>query len=314
MNLITGATGFIGKSLLNYLIESGIHTVAAVRVKPNNWSIKCPLFEVGEIGPETNWSDVLIGIDSVIHTAARVHVMNDMSINPLLDFRRVNVEGTLNLARQAAKAGVKKFIFLSSIKVNGESTQKGKPFTDSDKPCPEDPYGISKYEAEEGLRLIARNTAMKVTIIRPVLVYGPGVKGNFLSLIQLQKMGFPLPLGAIRNSRSFISLDNLINFIELCLIHPAAGNQTFLVGDGEDISLTELLQLTASVMNIKSRLIPVPMGLIGLGARFLGREDLAKRLCSNLQIDITRTKELLGWTPPLSVKDGLKRACFNKAE
>lgn len=288
--------------------------VAAVRIRPNNWSIECPLFEVGEIGPETDWSDALLGIDSIIHTAARVHVMNDMSINPLLEFRKVNVEGTLNLARQAAKAGVKKFIFLSSIKVNGESTQKGKPFTDSDMPCPEDHYGISKYEAEEGLRLIANNTAMKVTIIRPVLVYGLGVKGNFLSLIRLQKMGFPLPLGAIRNSRSFISLDNLINFIEVCLHHPAADNQTFLVSDGEDISVTQLLQLTALVMNIKSRLIPVPISIIRFGARLLGREIVAARLCGNLQVDISKAQELLGWTPPLSVKDGLMRIYCNKAE
>lgn len=305
INLITGATGFVGNGLLHHLIERGFLAVAAVRVRPKNWSIKCPLFEIGEIGPETDWSAALFGINSVIHTAARVHVMNDLSINPLVEFRKVNVDGTLNLARQAAQTGVKHFIFLSSIKVNGESTQKGQPFSDSDMPSPEDPYGISKYEAEEGLRLIAKNTAMKVTIIRPALIYGPGVKGNFLSLIRLQKMGFPLPLGAIHNARSFISLGNLINFLEVCIYHPRAWNQTFLVSDGEDISVTQLLQLTASAMNIQSRLIPVPVSLIRFAAKLLGKEDLVSRLCGNLQVDISKAQELLKWTPPLSIRDGL---------
>jgi nucleoside-diphosphate-sugar epimerase len=288
--------------------------VAAVRIKPKNWPIKCPIFDVGEIGPSTDWSDALFGINSVIHTAARVHVVNDSSSNPLEEFRKVNVEGTLNLARQSARAGVKKFIFLSSVKVNGEFTQKGQRFTESDAPRPEDPYGISKHEAEEGLRLIAKNTAMKVIIIRPVLVYGPGVKGNLLSLISLQKLGIPLPLGAIQNSRSFVSLYNLINFIEVCLSHPAAENQTFLVSDGEDISVTQLLKITASIMNIKSRLIPVPVNLIWFVARLLGRKNIAIRLCGNLQVDISKARGLLGWNPPLGIKNGLMLTCRHELE
>ena len=280
---------------------------------PDRWHGKCPVVEVGDIGPDTDWTSALIGIESIIHTAARVHITNELSLDPLTDFRRVNVDGTLGLARQAAKAGVKKFIFLSSIKVNGEFTKDGEPFTEESPLCPEDSYGISKLEAEQGLRNIAEISDMKIIIIRPVLVYGPGVKGNFLSLIRLIKLGIPLPFGAINNARSFIALDNLIDFILVCLNHPVAENKTFIVSDGEDISTLELIQILSSAVKVKSRIIPIPISIILFVARLLGRVDIARRLCCNLQVDISKAEKLLGWTPPMNIRDGLVRAIAQAA-
>lgn len=296
------------------MIKDKFCPIAAVRVSPDTWLKKCPVVEVGEIDATTDWSSALVGIESIIHTAARVHVMNEFAIDPLAEFRKVNVDGTLNLARQAAKVGVKKFIFLSSIKVNGESTQQGVPFTESDLPHPEDPYGKSKLEAEDGLRIIAKQTKMKVVIIRPVLVYGPGVKGNFELIIRCLKKRVPLPLGAINNSRSFISLDNLIDFILTCLQSSAAENQTFLVSDGDDISTTQLLRLVAFAINIKARLFPVPIFIILLGASLLGKKSSARRLCGNLEVDIHKARELLGWNPPNSVRKSLVFAFSKKVE
>ena len=244
-----------------------------------------------------------------MHLAARVHVMNDKNPDPLAEFRRVNVEATANLARQAAAAGVKRFVFLSSVKVNGEFTEAGQPFTADDAPAPEDPYGVSKHEAEELLRQIAAETGMEVVIIRPPLVYGPGVKANFQSMMRWLARGVPLPLAAVtENRRSLVALDNLVDLIVTCLNHPAAANQTFLVSDGEDISTAELLNRMGAAMGKPARLFYLPPTLLKLGASVLKRPGIYQRLCGSLQLDIAKTRQLLGWTPPVSVDEGLRRA------
>jgi len=305
--LVTGASGFVGRSLVTRLAARG-----SVRV-----ALRRPLSEAlpagvevaqAELAPDEDWSGALPGVHAVVHCAARVHVMNDQSENPLAEFRRVNVDGTIRLARQAALAGVRRFIFLSSIKVNGEQTRPGAPFVADQTPNPEDFYGISKMEAEEGLRLLARETGMEVVIIRPPLVYGPGVKANFLAMMRWLKRGIPLPLGAVtENRRSLVALDNLVDLIVNCLDHPAAANQTFLVSDGESLSTAALLRRMGVALGRPARLIPVPVPLLQMGAALLGKRDMAQRLCGSLEVDIGKTRELLGWTPPISVDEGLRR-------
>jgi len=264
-------------------------------------------FSVRGVDRDTDWVEALFGVGTVIHCAARVHVMDEPTAYPLTEFRRVNVDGTLNLARQAATAGVRRFVFLSSIKVNGEGTVLECPYREDDQPAPLDPYGISKYEAEEGLLALAAETGMQVVIIRPVLVYGPGVKANFLSMMRWLSRGIPLPFGAIHNKRSLVALDNLVDLIVTCIDHPAAANQVFLVSDGEDLSTTDLLRRMASALGKPARLLPVPAWLLEFGARLLCKQDLAQRLCGSLQVDISKTRELLGWTPPVSVDEGLRK-------
>jgi len=249
----------------------------------------------------------LDGIDTIIHCAARVHVMSEQALDPFLEFRKVNVHATLSLARQAAAAGVRRFIFISSIKVNGETTVAGGSFYPSDVPAPEDPYAISKLEAERGLMQLAHETGMEVVVIRPPMVYGPGVKGNFASLIKLIAKGLPLPLGAIHNKRSLVAIDNLVDLIIRCIDHPAAANQVFLAGDGEDLSTAELVSSVAEAMGRSVRLIPVPVSLLSLAATLLGKQEVARRLLGSLQVDISKTREVLGWEPPVSVKEGLRR-------
>lgn len=302
MILVTGGNGFIGRILVSSLTEQGRAVRCAVRS-----ALLADAVAVGDIGPETDWSAALVGVNCVVHTAARVHVMKESVGDPLAAFRQVNVEGTLNLACQAAEAGVRRFIYLSSIKVNGEQTQPGQPFTEDDVPAPLDPYGISKHEAEERLRNLAQKTGMEVVIIRPPLVYGPGVKANFLNMMHWLHKGVPLPFASINNRRSLVALDNLVDFIIACLDHPAAANQAFLVSDGEDLSTTELMRRTANAMGRPSRLIPIPVSLLKAGAALLGRRDMAQRLCSSLQVDITKARTLLGWTPPINVDEGLRR-------
>ncbi len=303
--LVTGANGFVGKSLCAALRSDG-HTLVAT-VRASNTKIDGgEQVVVGSIEGDTDWADALSGVAVVVHLAARVHVMNDKALDPLTEFRKVNVDGTLNLARQAAKAGVKRFIFISSIKVNGEHTVSGKPFTEDDLPSPQDAYGISKFEAEQGLLLIAQQTGLEVVIIRPPLVYGHGVKANFASMMRTVKRGIPLPLGAIHNKRSFVYVGNLVSLILRCADHPAVANQIFLVSDGCDLSTTELLRGCADALGVKARLLPIPQRLLELGAAFLGKKAVAQRLCGNLQVDITKARNLLGWEPPYSVAEGLR--------
>ena len=257
--LITGVNGFVGKTLGDELVTKGFNVNGAVRsVMSVDFPGAITKFVIKDIDSKTDWQKALEGVDVVIHLAARVHVMKDTAIDALAEFRRVNVEGTLNLARQAVEAGVQRFIFISSIKVNGEGTILGQPYTAEDQPAPVDPYGISKREAEDALRQLASETGMEVVIIRPPLIYGPGVKANFQSMMRWLDKGIPLPLGAIHNQRSLVALDNLIDLIVTCIHHPAAANQIFIAGDGEDLSTTELLQRMAAALGKKAWLIPVP--------------------------------------------------------
>jgi nucleoside-diphosphate-sugar epimerase len=306
--LVTGATGFVGSALLPVLLSQFDEVTAVGRRAQDKSHARLSSFGVGNINGATKWSTQLRGTDAVIHLAARVHVMRDTVSDPLTEFRRVNTEGTLNLARQAATAGVRLFIYLSSIKVNGETTVPNRPFTPNDLAAPQDPYGISKHEAEIGLSEIARTTGMQVIIIRPTLVYGKGAKGNFKSLMKLVARGLPLPLGSIHNLRSFVGIDNLVDFIVTCLEHPDAANETFMVSDGEDLSTPDLIRRMARAMNQPARLLPVPVWALKAGALLLGKGDAAQRLCGNLQVDISKSRELLGWRPPVSVDEGLRRA------
>ena len=305
--LVTGANGFVGRAVCTHSMVHGfcVHAVTRSRcVFPENVKNTVVLTMDGN----TLWNDALAGCQLVVHAAARVHVMSDKSENPLDEFRRVNVQGTLNLARQAAAAGVGRFVFISSVKVNGEATQPGNTFSADDAPAPLDAYGISKMEAEQGLRSIATETGMELVIIRPPLVYGPGVKANFASMMRWLKRGVPLPLGAIHNQRSLVALGNLVDLVVTCLTHPAAANQTFLVSDGQDVSTTALLRRMGQAMHRPARLIPVPAGLLMQAAGLVGKGDMAQRRCGSLQVDIEKTRRLLGWKPPLTLDQGLKKA------
>lgn len=302
---VTGGSGFVGSKV-----------VAAGRAL--GWD--CPFQSrtahqrrdsafVANIDANTDWKPALSHVDVVVHCAARVHQMTEFQKpeDVLESYREVNTLGTLNLARQSAKSGVKRFIFISSIKVNGEKTLTGESFKPDLTCSPKDPYGISKYEAEIGLRKIANETGMEVVIIRPPLVYGPGVKANFEAMMTLMNKGIPLPFGAINNQRSLVYIDNLVSLILTCCEHPGAVNKTFLVSDDEDVSTTRLMQQIAKSMGKPSRLIPVPQRLIELGARILGKSHLSDRLCGNLQLDITETLNTLSWKPPVSFEKGIQK-------
>ncbi len=297
MILVTGSTGFVGSSLCNDL-EAANHNV----IRSSQRLI------------EADWSQSLVDVEIVVHLAARVHMMHDNAANPLAEFRAINLAGTLNLARQSAAAGVKRFVFLSSIGVNGAVTSLNNPFTNHDIPAPHSYYAISKHEAEIGLRKIAAETGMEVVIIRPPLIYGKNAPGNFGSLLRIVKRGLPLPLGAVtQNRRSFVALDNLIDLIITCINHPNAANQTFLVSDNEDVSTTDLLRKMVLAQNVNnrlfsSRLIPVPVALLNLCAKLVGKQDIAQRLLGNLQVDISHTQKTLGWQPIISLDEGLRRA------
>lgn len=307
MILVTGATGFVGGNLCAELAHSGRSVVTVTRHFLPDIASNITNFQISDLAADTEWQQGLQGCEAVVHLAARVHMMRDEAADPLAEFRKINVQGTLNLARQAAEAGTQRFIYISSIKVNGEQTLSGQPFTEQDLPAPLDPYSISKYEAEEGLRKLAQKTGMEVVIIRPPLVYGPGVKANFLSMMRWLHKGVPLPLGAIHNQRSLVALDNLVDLIVTCIDHPSAANQTFLVSDGEDLSTTGLLRRMGLALDRPARLIPVPVFLLTAGAALVGRRDMAQRLCGSLQVDISKAQTLLGWKPPISVDEGLRR-------
>jgi UDP-glucose 4-epimerase len=304
--LVTGANGFVGKALVSSLLP--IRNVCGM---VRDLSINLPTDRVyvrGCLSEGEDYSRVLAGMDIVVHCAARVHVMSEISSNPLADYRKVNVDGTLRLASQAAESGIRRFIFLSSIKVNGEGTQINEPFIADQQPAPIDHYGVSKMEAEVGLRALAAKCDMEVVIIRPPLVYGPSVGGNFAAMLTWLQRGIPLPLANVCcNKRSLVALDNLIDLILTCLDHPGAANQTFLVSDGESLSTAELLRRMGSALGRPVHLIPAPVSWLKLGACLVGKPDLAQRLCGSLEVDITKTRDLLGWVPPISVDEGLRR-------
>jgi len=306
--LVTGATGFVGGNVASRLFFDKKYIVcAAVRHVSGKLPEKMAQVCVGELAANTDYSEVLKGMDSVIHCAARVHIMQDDAADPLAEFRKVNVVGTLNLAQQAAEAGVKRFVFISSVKVNGESTNHRPPFSPDDKHTPKDPYGLSKWEAEQGLFELARETGMEVVVIRPPLIYGLGVKANFQKMMEWVKKGVPLPLGAVKNQRSLVALDNLVDFIILCSTHPKAVNEVFLISDGEDISTTELLRKVAYAFGRKAWLIPVPVGFMTWIAKFFGKGDVANRLFGSLQVDSSKARGLLGWKPVITMDEQLKK-------
>lgn len=306
--LVTGASGFVGTALVQRLLQDpAAQIVAAARTPPTTgWSRVEPAL-TGDLGPQTDWRQPLADTEVVVHLAARVHVMHDQAVDPLAACRRVNVEGTLRLARQAIDAGVRRFVYLSSIKVNGEHTDAGQPFRADDHVTPNDPYGISKLEAEKGLRALAAGSGLQVVILRPPLVYGPGVRANFRSMMGWLRRGLPLPLGAVNNRRSLIALDNLCDLIAICTQHPAATGQTFLASDGEDVSTPELLLRLGAALGTPARLLPLPAGLLQRLLVILGQRSVAQRLCASLQVDIGPTRALLGWQPPLSLDEGLRR-------
>ncbi|MBN6775248.1 SDR family oxidoreductase [Pseudomonas granadensis] len=302
--LVTGATGFVGEAVVfRILLDKVYAPVAAVRGE-SRLSGLCDVvpFDLSA-GIEL---PALVQIDTVVHCAARVHVMSDSAADPLAKFREINVQGAVRLAHKAAESGVRRFVFISSIKVNGEATLPGMPFKADDQPAPVDPYGVSKCEAEERLREIGRETGMEIVIIRPPLVYGPGVKANFLSMMNWLRKGLPLPLGALRNQRSLVALGNLVDLIVTCIEHPAAANQTFLVSDGEDLSTTRLLRRMAAALDKRALLLPLPQILLQAAAQLMGKGDMAQRLCGSLQVDIDKTRLLLQWSPPVSVDKALK--------
>ncbi|WP_343722436.1 SDR family oxidoreductase [Herbaspirillum seropedicae] len=309
--LVTGASGFVGRALLSRLDSEGQHLLRAA-FRPSSETVmdreRIERTVISGLDPETDWSAALHNIEAVVHCAARVHVMNETASDPLAEFRRINLEGSLALARQAQQAGVQRFIFLSSIKVNGEQTRLGRPFTADDKPAPTDPYGISKMEAEQALLELGRTGKMQVVIIRPVLVYGPGVKANFLSMMRWLDKGMPLPLGGItQNRRSLVALDNLVDLITVCLAHPAAAGQVFLASDGEDLSTTGMLQRLGRALDKSPTLLPVPASWLTLAARLMGKKGIAQRLCGSLQVDISKNRELLGWSPPITVDAAFRK-------
>ncbi|HEY0125438.1 MAG TPA: NAD-dependent epimerase/dehydratase family protein [Rhizobium sp.] len=300
MILVTGATGFVGQALCAELSRR------QMVYRPVSRAPKPGFVAMGTFDGATDWSGALAGVETVVHLAARVHVMNDSSVDPLAAFRAANVSATVNLARQAARAGARRFIFLSSIKVNGEATLPGRPFTASDTPHPEDPYGQSKHEAEEALLVIGAETGMEIVIIRPPLVYGPGVKANFASLMRWAGRPFPWPFGLAANRRSLVFVGNLVDFILLSAHHPAVGNRVFLISDGEDLSIGELIGKLSSAMGRRALLLPIPPRLLEGLAAALGRRAAAQRLLGSLQVDIGETVAITGWSPPYSVEEGLR--------
>lgn len=314
---VSGARGFVGRALCAYLEANGHEVVHAVRRATLAGEIA-----VGEIGADTDWSFAIAycsctgkdeNVDAVVHLAAHVHVMRDEASDSLAEYRRMNVDGTLNLARQAVAAGVRRFVFLSSIKVNGEGKEAA--YRETDMPHPQDNYAISKWEAEQGLLALARETGLEVVIIRPPLVYGSGVKGNFANLVQWLRKNIPLPLGAVHNKRSFLALDNLVSFIALCadrVKSPQAANEVFLISDGEDLSTAELLRKVARAYDTRVRLIPVPVAWLRLGASLLGKRAVADRLLGSLLIDDSKARELLHWRPVVSMDEQLRKmACYD---
>ena len=302
--LVTGATGFVGQVVCQHLTGSGFSVQKAIR----NKSIEAQGHShiVGELNANTDWSQALIGIDAIVHLAARVHVMSDSSTDPLSEFRKVNVDGTVKLAQQAVQAKVRRFIFISSIKVNGEKTE-GNSFSENDIPAPQDPYGVSKFEAEQALQKIARETGLEVVILRPPLIYGPKVKANFLQLINVIHKGWPLPLGSVKNQRSLLYVYTLADAIKLCITHPNAAGKTYLISDEKSLSTADLVVKLGQFLQRSPRLLKVPVSFMKLGGNLLGKSDMIDRLTSSLVVDSNKIRQELNWTSPYSIDLGMQK-------
>jgi len=302
--LVTGSGGFVGRYLCADLLRKGHSVRVAVR-NANDIDGVDPV-RVGDIDGNTVWGETLQGIEVVIHLAARVHVMRESSSDPVSEFRKVNVAGTERLARAAVASGVKRFVFVSSIKVNGEATSDDKRFSEMDAAAPQDPYGISKMEAERVLHQIARETGLEVVVVRPPLIYGAGVKGNFRQMLKVLGRGMPLPLASVQNLRSLVYVGNFVDALAACAIHPAAAGQTYLASDGEDISTSALLRLLGNAMGHPARLFPFPLVLLRLAGRLTGRLEQIERLAGSLQVDSGKISRELNWTPPYTLQQGLQ--------
>lgn len=302
--LVTGANGFVGQALCKRLLDSGLHVRGAVRRENAALPHGVEPAIVGDIDGNTDWSGALRGIDCITHLAARVHVMHETSLDPLTEFRRVNVAGTQHLANSAANSGVKRLVYVSSIKVNGEATLDA-PFSEKDEPNPQDPYGISKWEAEQALQRISQSTCLEIAIVRPPLVYGPGVGGNFVRMLGWIKKGIPLPFASINNRRSMIYVENLADALVLCATHPDAKNETFLVSDGKCISTPDLIRMLSQRMGRKSGIFPFPVTLLQLLGNLTGKSAEIERLTGSLEIDPSKIRDKFDWKPPHSLEDGL---------
>ncbi len=301
---ITGASGYIGSSVVEKCLERGFHIKAVVRKRQALDEVIEQVL-IADLSLKPDLSVALKGVDVVIHVAARAHILDDSVAEPLAEFRKVNVDGTLNLARQVAEARVKRFVFISSIGVNGNNNSRL--FNESDKPSPQEPYAFSKYEAEQGLLCLAQKTDMEVVIIRPPLVYGFNAPGNFGSVMKWVNKRIPMPFGAIRNQRSFIALDNLVGFIIHCIDHPKAANEVFLISDGEDVSTTQLLKKVTKSFGKRTFLLPIPVSWMTFSAKMIGKADVANRLFGSLQVDSSKARDLLGWKPVVTMDEQLKK-------
>jgi len=304
---VTGANGFVGRALVNRLLADDVFGISGgVRSAAASLPSRVKHVVLGDLGGNPDFTGFLDGVEIIVHCAARVHVMDETALDPLASFRRINTEATLRLANKAVDAGVRRFVFLSSIKVHGERTENGLPFKSADRCHPLDPYGRSKFEAESQLTELAARTGLEVVIVRPVLIYGPGVKANLRSLMSWLNRGLPLPLGAVRNQRSLLAMDNLVDLLVTCINHPSAPGGIFLASDGEDLSTPELATKVSAALGRKARLVPVPTSMLKFGGWMLGRGGMVRRLVGSLQVDIEETHRILGWKPAVTVDDAIE--------
>jgi len=304
--LVTGASGFVGRILCQELLAQGFEVAASVRRITLPPERLFPEIEVGDVHASTDWSSALTEVNTVIHLAARVHVMKDVATDPLAEFRKVNLDGTVNLARQAARAGVKRLVYVSSVKVNGEETRGQRSYLEQDTPAPQDPYGVSKWEAEQALRHIAQETGLDVVVVRPPLVYGPGVKGNFIRLLVAVDKGIPLPLAGANNARSLVYVGNLVDALISCVTHPAGYGQTYLVSDGKAVSTAVLVEKIAEALGRKNRSFYVPSRMIRVAATVLGHSAQVDRLFGSLCVNDEKIHRELSWMPPYTLDQGLR--------